>query len=136
VVVAFFILLVSVWTPAVRGDVAARWFSWPNIGFLASVPIATVAAWLGLWKALVSKHDSLPYFLALVLFALGLLGLCASVFPYAVPYQLTIWDAASRPETLTITGIGLAFWLPVVMTYLAFSYWTFRGKVSKVDDYS
>jgi len=135
IVVALFIVLVSVWTPLAHGDIATRWFSWPNIGFLAPIPVATVLVWVALWKTRDSRFDGLPYLLSVLLFWLGLIGLGVSVFPYAVPHRLTIWEAASRPGTLTVTGIGLAFWLPVVMSYLAFSYWTFRGKVRQVDAY-
>jgi cytochrome d ubiquinol oxidase subunit II len=35
------ILAVSIWTPMANADIARRWFSWPNIGFLSPVPIIT-----------------------------------------------------------------------------------------------
>ena len=44
--VVAFIAMVSIWTPFLDGRIAARWFGWPNVAFLAPVPVATAAiAW-------------------------------------------------------------------------------------------
>ena len=134
--VAVFIVVVSVWTPLAQQEIADRWVSWPNAVFLALVPAATVIAWVTLWRSIRGHRDMLPYVLAISIFGLGLIGLCVSLYPYAVPGQLTIWQAASRPGTLAVTGIGLAICLPVVIAYLSFSYWVFRGKVTSKGDYS
>jgi len=133
--VALFIGVVSVWTPVAQPLVAARWFSWPAIGYLAPVPVLTALAWFGVWRTLWRPRDHLPYMLAVALFMLGLIGLCVSIYPYAVPGHLTLWDAASRPATLALTGIGLLICLPVIGGYMVFSYWVFRGKVTSAKGY-
>src|SRR6185312_11436555 len=47
---------VSIWTPLAHPDIAQRWFSWPNIGFLSIVPIVTaVLAWIE-WRSLAREH--------------------------------------------------------------------------------
>jgi cytochrome d ubiquinol oxidase subunit II len=45
-----------------------------------------------------------------------------------VPERLTIWQAASAPESLFIIFVGACVVLPVILGYSAFAYWVFRGK--------
>ena len=53
-----------------------------------------------------------------------------SFYPYVVPDQLTIYDAAAAPESLMIILVGALFVLPVIIAYSAFSYYVFRGKAT------
>jgi cytochrome d ubiquinol oxidase subunit II len=55
------------------------------------------------------------------------------VFPYLVPPHLTIWQAASPPTTQIFMLVGTLALLPIILGYVAFVYWIFRGKV-RVDD--
>ena len=66
--------------------------------------------------------------LSIALFLLAFLGLGISLWPYAVPYQATVWQAAASPPTLLFVAIGTAIVLPVVLGYMAFAYRVFRGK--------
>ena len=47
-----------------------------------------------------------------------------------VPYQFTLWEAASSPRTQAFLLVGTLFLLPVILMYTAWSYWVFRGKVT------
>jgi cytochrome d ubiquinol oxidase subunit II len=124
-----FIAMVSIWTPAANAGIAARWFSWPNIAFFAPVPIVTaLIAWMT-WRTLRAGHENLPFVGAMGLFAMCYLGLAISLFPYIVPYAVTLWDAASSPSTQAFTLVGTLFLLPIVFMYTGWSYYVFRGKV-------
>jgi cytochrome d ubiquinol oxidase subunit II len=124
-----FIAMVSIWTPAANAGIAARWFSWPNIAFFAPVPIVTaLIAWMT-WRTLRAGHENLPFVGAMALFAMCYLGLAISLFPYIVPYAVTLWDAASSPSTQAFTLVGTLFLLPIVFMYTGWSYYVFRGKV-------
>ncbi len=46
------VAIVSLWTPLMSPDIAHRWFSWPNIAFLAPVPIITALLGLLEWRAI------------------------------------------------------------------------------------
>jgi cytochrome d ubiquinol oxidase subunit II len=72
--------------------------------------------------------DLVPFAGAVALFALGFAGLAYSFFPYVVPGRLTLWQAASAPESLMIIFVGACIVLPVVIAYSAFAYFVFRGK--------
>ena len=123
------IVIVSVWTPFLHPQIANRWFSWPNIGGFAFVPILTAAVSVGEWFAFSRKAEFLPFFGAMGLFLLSYLGIAISLWPMIVPYHYSLWDAAASASTQTFLLIGTMFLLPIVLMYTAWSYWVFRGKV-------
>jgi cytochrome d ubiquinol oxidase subunit II len=99
------------------------------------VPFATaLAAFIG-WRALDRGSELTPFLAAIALFLLGYLGLVISVFPYLVPPHLTIWQAASPPATQVFMLVGTLALLPIILGYVAFVYWIFRGKVRTDDSY-
>src|SRR6266852_6279228 len=108
-----FIALVSLWTPIAHAVIAERWFSLPNILFL----------WL------------VPFIFSILLFLLALSGLGISVFPYAVPWTITIWQAAASTPTLQFTGVGVLIIMPIILAYLGYAHWIFRGKAQAGEGY-
>jgi cytochrome bd ubiquinol oxidase subunit II len=128
VVTLIFIGIVSLWTPILYPDIAHRWFAVPNILYLWPVPLVTaLAAWV-VWRTVPSRYDHLPFFASIALFLLAFMGLAISMFPYAVPRNVTIWQAAGSPTTLRFVGVGVVIILPITLAYLGFSHWIFRGK--------
>jgi cytochrome bd ubiquinol oxidase subunit II len=126
------ILAVSIWTPISNADVARRWFSWPNIGFLSPVPIITALIAVGEWYALrLRQHELMPFLGAIGLFLMSFIGIAISLWPMIVPHHYTLWQAASSASTQAFMLIGTLFLLPVILMYTAWSYWVFRGKVSE-----
>ena len=109
--------------------VAARWFTWPNIALFAPVPVLSGVIALGTGRSLGGKAEAAPFFGSIALFVLAYIGMAISLFPMIVPYQLTLWEAASSPRTQAFLLIGTLFLLPVILTYSSWSYWVFRGKV-------
>ena len=123
------IAIVSIWTPLMSETIAARWFAWPNIVFLAPVPLATAAvAWLT-WHALGSRAQATPFLGAIGLFVLSYLGIAISLYPMIVPHHFTLWEAASSLSTQAFLLVGTLVLLPVILMYTGWSYWVFRGKV-------
>jgi cytochrome d ubiquinol oxidase subunit II len=120
---------VSLWTPLMRAEIAARWFSWPNLALLSPVPLLTllVAGWA--WRSLHDRSEAAPFIAAIGLFLLSYLGIAISLWPMIVPYSFTLWDAASSPDTQAFLALGTLFLLPVILMYTGWSYWVFRGKV-------
>jgi cytochrome d ubiquinol oxidase subunit II len=124
-----FIGIVSIWTPLSHPAIAQRWFSLPNILFLWFVPLVTAGLAFGIWRAIPGPRDGLPFLLSILLVLMGYAGLGISLWPYAIPQSVTIWQAAGAPQTLIFLGVGTAIILPVTLAYLGYAYWTFRGKV-------
>jgi cytochrome d ubiquinol oxidase subunit II len=125
-----FIAAVSLWTPLTHPQIAQRWFSWPNIAFLSPVPLVTALVAVGIWRAIAAARDARAFALSIGLFLLAFLGLGISLWPYAVPYNATLWQAASSEATLAFVGIGTAVVLPITLGYLGYAHFVFRGKAS------
>lgn len=73
--------------------------------------------------------------LALALVLLGYLGLLVSLWPYAIPSSITLWEAAAPRTSQTFTLAGAAVILPIIIAYTTMGYWVFRGKVRHGDQH-
>ena len=124
------IAVVSGWTPLAHPEIAARWFTVPNIYYLWPVPLAVAALALALWRAVATRRERAPFPLALALFALGYVGLGISLWPNVVPPRISIWEAASSPATQSFMLYGVVVLVPLILGYTAYSYRVFRGKVT------
>ena len=125
----------SLWTPLAEPRIAARWFSLPNFFFLWPVPVVTaLTAFLrgaGSRRGATSRRSSRRS----ALFLLGYLGLVISIFPYLVPPSLTVWDTAAAPASQIFMLLGTLLLLPIMIGYIVFIYWLFRGKVREGESY-
>lgn len=125
--VFLFIAIVSLWTPLSSPRIAARWFSWPNLAYFAPVPLVTLLlAWLLVRGA--QKREVLPFVCSIGLFFVSFSGLVISLWPYIAPPSMTLWQAAAAPMSHEFLMIGTAFVLPILLVYVVWSYWVFRGK--------
>lgn len=129
------ILLVSIWTPLSHPEIASRWFSFPNIVFFSPVPILVLVATLAIFWAVGRDTHALPFVLALLLVFLGYTGLAISLWPNIIPPSISIWDAASPPQSLGFTLVGALFIIPFILIYTAWAYHVFRGKVKTGEGY-
>lgn len=125
-----FIALVSLWTPLAQAAIAERWFSFPNILYFSPVPFHTALLSVVLYTALRRKADYLPFLCSIGLFFLSYTGLGISLWPFIVPRVMTIWEAASPPESQLFVLTGVLFLIPLVLAYTIHSYWVFRGKIT------
>jgi cytochrome bd ubiquinol oxidase subunit II len=126
---AIAVVVVSIWTPLVDPHIAARWFSWPNIAYLAPVPTITAALTWYEWRAFGNGSDFAPFIGGLALFLMSYLGIAISMWPMIVPRHFTLDQAAASQSTQAFLLIGTLVLLPIILTYTAWSYWVFRGKV-------
>jgi cytochrome bd-type quinol oxidase subunit 2 len=56
-------------------------------------------------------------------------GVGATIWPYALPYRLSIVDAAADPASLLFVLVGIILVLPIVVWYQLYAYRVFAGKV-------
>ena len=135
IVVAFFLVSVSIWTPIVEPQVMHRWFSLPNFYYLSPLPILTILLVFYNFYCLHKKKERLPFILTISLFVLSYTGFCISAWPYIIPHVLPVWEAAAPPSTLKFILVGAAIILPILLIYTLYSYHVFRGKVKTVIHY-
>ena len=102
---------------------------------LTLLGVAVAAVTVLLLRSLANKYDYQPFFLTLALFALSYAGLGISMFPYVVPQSITIWQAASPPNSQLFMLFGVAVLIPLILGYTVWAYWVFRGKVKPESGY-
>ncbi len=129
---------VSLATPFVSPRIFEKWFTFPEVLYLAPLPIISGALTVWLWTMLRrmpfagDRRSWLPFAVASTLFALAYVGMAYSFYPYVVPEQLTIYEAAAAPESLLIILVGACFVVPVILGYSVLAYVIFRGKATKL----
>jgi len=127
--------VVSLWTPLAHAEIAARWFNQSNFIFFAPVPILVLATtWLML-RVLHRQTQFAAFPLALLLLFLGYSGLIISLWPHIIPPSVSIWQAASPPQSMGFTLVGALFIIPFILVYTSWSYYVFRGKVKVGEGY-
>ena len=82
-----------------------------------------------LLRSLGGEGQSLPFWLSIALFLLGMAGLGLTIWPNVVPPDVSIWDAAAPQRSQTFMLVGVAITMPLILAYTAWAYWVFRGKV-------
>ncbi len=128
--VTFFMICVSFWSPSLNENIFERWLSVTNVFYLLALLFLTVSTLILLVVSLVTKKEFWPFLLTIFLFILCYFGIVMTVFPYVVPYQITLENAAASPTSLSFLFVGVVVTLPVILGYTAYSYWVFRGKAS------
>jgi cytochrome bd ubiquinol oxidase subunit II len=93
----------------------------PGLGLLAIA---------GVFIGVRERRDALPFAMTVVFFIASFLTLAVLFWPYMIPYQVTMTDAAAPDKSLSFLfwGAGV-FVLPVIVIYTAAVYWVFRGKL-------
>ena len=123
------IVIVSAMTPYLKANYFERWLTYPNILWVAPVPLLVALASLAFVRSLKAGHERAPFVLTLFVFLLCFFGLGISVFPYVIPGAVTLWEAATDRSSQIFMLIGTGFILPLILGYTGWAYWVFRGKV-------
>ena len=124
------IALVSLATVFLSAAYFDKWLSFPNILWVAPVPVLVGLASYAFVRSMKAGHELAPFLLTLFIFLLCFVGLGISIFPYVIPGAVTIWDAATDPSSQRFMLVGTVVVLPMILGYTGWSYWVFRGKVS------
>jgi cytochrome d ubiquinol oxidase subunit II len=125
-----FQILITIWTPLHYPPAFRNWFNPHRIYFIWAFPLLGLLAFYWLIKSLRDRREILPFYCSVVFYLAGYLGLIASLYPYAIPPNVTFREAAAQPETLQFALWGAMIVLPLVLGYMIYNYVIFRGKVS------
>lgn len=128
ILVSFFMAFVSIWTPLHNEATFHRWYSFPNMLLLSPLPALTAFMIYLTWKNLNSTQEWRPFVFSIVIFMCAYIGIAITVYPYLIPYHLTIWQAAAPDSTLRFILIGAGTMLPILIIYTLYAYHVFRGK--------
>ncbi|HCW90359.1 MAG TPA: cytochrome d ubiquinol oxidase subunit II, partial [Marinobacter sp.] len=111
--------LISVWTPFVNEHVMQRWFS--GVSLIWALPLLAVACAFQIFRSVRKGFEAMPFMATMGLFIFTYLGLLVSRWPYVVPPEYTLWEAASAYNSQLFLLLGLLLVIPIVLTYTA---WT------------
>ncbi|MGC9197138.1 MAG: cytochrome d ubiquinol oxidase subunit II [Syntrophobacteraceae bacterium] len=129
--VALFLAIVSISMPLMEPRIRQLWFSLPNIFYLLPLPLASLVLILGIWRQLSRGAETSPFFMSLGVFFLGYVGWAISFWPWLVPFAVTFRQAAAAPSSQAFLLVGTLVVLPLILAYVSYCYYVFRGKVSQ-----
>lgn len=123
-------IFITITTPIIYESSRTRLFQQPLVYIFALIPILGVLLIWQLLRSLNRGEERAPFVWTILLFVLTFLGLGLIVFPYIIPRQTTIYEAAADPSSLVIMIIFIGFLIPVMLFYNLYQYIVFRGKVT------
>ncbi|HEX2019030.1 MAG TPA: cytochrome d ubiquinol oxidase subunit II [Aurantimonas sp.] len=127
--------LVSLWMPFLDAEFYVRWFTFPQILYVAPVPLLVAFAAFSLFSSLAQGKHVRPFLSALTIFVLAFAGLGINFYPNIIPPDITIWDAAAPDASLVFLLVGASVLIPMILIYTGYAYWVFRGKVAEGEGY-
>jgi cytochrome d ubiquinol oxidase subunit II len=128
--VALFLAIVSISMPIMNAEIRARWFDLPNLFFLLPIPTASLILLIMIWRDLHAGREYRPFLLSFGVFLTGYIGIAISMWPYIVPFEITFSQAAAAPESQSLLLVGTVILLPLILVYVGYCYYIFRGKAS------
>ena len=142
--VAICFAAVSLATLSIDPRVTERWgFSMSHVDPGKLLPLAPIPLAGGILAVLAARDLTMksgvpewrPYVFSAGIFLSGYLGLAVSLFPYLVPFETDVWQAAARDNALGLMLAGAAVMLPVILIYTGYVYSLFWGKVDPAESY-
>ncbi|PMB02031.1 cytochrome d ubiquinol oxidase subunit II [Fischerella thermalis CCMEE 5198] len=123
-------ILITIGTPIFYDYARERLFHRPLVYLFAVIPLLGVLLISLLIRSLFRKEEKVPFIWTILLFLLTFVGLAMVVFPYIIPTQITIYEAAADPSALVFMIIFIGALIPVMLFYNIYQYIVFRGKVT------
>ena len=130
-------IAIYVWTIARHPYMAEKWVAMPSLLNVAAFPFLALFAFsMCLWS-LRGPSEFAPFVWNGAFVFFSFTGLSVGFYPYIIPNMVTIKSAAvSSPKTLIFMLAVIIVVLPVILTYIGYKHWVFRGKVRSGDYYS
>ena len=133
------IIAVCIANLTIDQQIQDKWLGFPQVFIL--IPITVLFGFTFVTTHLYLKRvpvkDDIgcwyPFCAAIVIFTLCFCGLAYSFYPYIVPNQMTIFEAASSRDSLMVIFGGAVVVLPIIVGYTIFAYRVFSGKTSKLN---
>lgn len=123
-------ILITISTPVFYEQARLQLFHQPQIYIFAMIPIiGTLLTWR-LLRSIDLKSETTPFVWTILIFLLTFVGLALVIFPYVIPTQITIYQAAASPSALVFMLVFIGFLIPIMLFYNIYRYIVFRGKVA------
>jgi cytochrome d ubiquinol oxidase subunit II len=127
--VGIFMALISILVPFLNIKIKKFWFTLPNFYYLFPIPLLTIGLFIVLWHDLhKATRETRPFLFSIFVFLMGYAGLIISIYPWIIPYEYTLENAAASGPSLSLMLIAITPLLPMILAYTAYCYYIFRGK--------
>ncbi len=137
-------IALKLWLPAVvlviafviASYLATDMFTPPGAGQIITVLIAAIALLLSGWF-LKRNRSGWAFVMTGLTIAFAVVTIFIGLYPRVMvsslnaAWSLTIYNASSTPYTLKVMSIIAAIFVPIVLIYQAWTYWTFRKRLSE-----
>jgi cytochrome bd-type quinol oxidase subunit 2 len=134
IAVLIFLFVVTIWGRFYWTIFTPRYgfFGIRNISSPATVIwcLLTSALVAGIYLTINSTRDRTPFFLNMLMTVVSALYIVSGFWPYIIPPSLTIFEAGSPPYGNKILLVSSFVIIPVILSYLLYSYSVFKGKVN------
>lgn len=123
-------IAITIFTPIFYESARERLFHPPLVYVFGSIPVLGILLISRLLTSLDRQEERAPFVWTISIFLLSFIGLGLVVFPYIIPTEITIYEAAADSSSLVIMIIFIGFLIPVMLFYNLYQYIVFRGKVT------
>ncbi|MBC3777621.1 cytochrome d ubiquinol oxidase subunit II [Pseudomonas sp. SWRI99] len=125
-VIVVLLLVLIAWTATLQPQYARRLMD-VRLGLPAGLLLGVLAAVFA--RGFRSRFDCAPLFAALGVFVLAFAVMLVAVYPYIIPPDLTLSEAAASPNSQVFMLVGFAVLVPITLAYNTFGFRVFSGKV-------
>jgi len=94
----------------------------------AVIPVLGVVLVGLLLRSLNREEENTPLIWTMLIFLLTFIGLGLIVFPYIIPNQITIYQAAAAPSALVFMLTFIGVLIPIMLFYNIYTMWCFAAK--------
>ncbi|WP_238344667.1 cytochrome d ubiquinol oxidase subunit II [Pseudomonas sp. SWRI81] len=125
-VIVVLLLVLIAWTATLQPQYARRLMD-VRLGLPAGLLLGVLAAVFA--RGFRRRVDCVPLFAALGVFVLAFAVMLVAVYPYIIPPNLTLGEAAASPNSQIFMLVGFAVLVPITLAYNTFGFRVFSGKV-------
>jgi cytochrome d ubiquinol oxidase subunit II len=102
----------------------------PDLFYVILFPVLAFFAFGMYLHQLHKRSEFKPFLWNVIMVFCSFVGLSVGFYPYIIPNMVTIKGAAvSSPQTLIFMLAAMVILLPLILAYVGYNHWIFRGKV-------
>jgi len=122
-------LILTIAAPLFYEQIRARVSHQPEILIFAVIPLLATGAMGLLLNSINRREEKMPFVWTIVVFLVTILSLAFVVFPYIIPFSVTIYQASSSLSSQVLMIAFIGFFVPIILFYNVYLYRVFQGKV-------
>jgi cytochrome d ubiquinol oxidase subunit II len=123
-------LAINFWTAVRHPYIARKWLAIPDLIYVTVFPLLAFFAFGMYLRNLRRRSELAPFIWNAILVFCSFTGISIGFYPYIIPNMVTIQSAAvSSPKTLIFMLAVIVILLPLILAYIGYKNWLFRGKV-------